>query len=66
MADKNSDLNILKDKFNLEIDLITKQKTMKSKLTTILILVTLAWIGYNVNKNMNKLKNSFEKVQNIL
>ena len=37
---------------------------MKSKLTIILILVALAWIGYNVNKNMNKLENSYEKVQN--
>ena len=37
---------------------------MKIKITIILVLVAFAWIGYNVNKNMNKLENSFEKVQN--
>ncbi len=37
---------------------------MKHKLTIILILAALAWIGYNVNKNMNKLENSYDKVQN--
>ena len=37
---------------------------MKNKITIILVLVAFAWIGYNVNKNMNKLENSFEKVQN--
>ena len=37
---------------------------MKSKITIILILVALAWIGYNVSNNMNKLENNYEKVQN--
>ena len=37
---------------------------MKSKLTIILILVALAWIGYNVNERMSKIENNYEKVQN--
>ena len=37
---------------------------MKTKLTIILILVALAWIGYNVNERMSKIENNYEKVQN--
>jgi predicted Zn-dependent peptidase len=37
---------------------------MKSKLTILLIIAALAWIGFNVNKKMNTLENNYESVQN--
>ena len=37
---------------------------MKTKLTFILILAALAWIGFNVKKNMSKLENNYQSVQN--
>ena len=37
---------------------------MKSKLTILLIIAALAWVGFNVNKKMNTLENNYESVQN--
>lgn len=37
---------------------------MKSKLTILLILFAVECLGYNVKKNMKKLENTYDKVQN--